>query len=88
MPLCILSGITACNKCFHIGFAFLQHEDKDSYSSVMTQVKELYTQVGQENKPEVVFTNNEDALISNLHEIMPATHHMLCVQHINKNIQA
>ena len=88
MPLCILSGITACNKSFYIGFVFLLHEDKDSYNRVMTQVKELYIRVRQEDGPEVVLTDKEDALIGNLHEIMPATHHMLCVWHINKNIQA
>ncbi len=29
IPLCILSRITACNKSFYIGFAFLWHEHKD-----------------------------------------------------------
>lgn len=36
MPLCVFSGVTACNKSFYIGFAFLRHEDKDSYNWVMT----------------------------------------------------
>ena len=54
----------------------------------MTQVKELYTQVRQEDGPEVVVNDKDDALIGNLHKIMSATHHMLCVWHINKNIQA
>ena len=88
MPLGILSRITACNKSFYIGFVFLRHEDKNSYSWVMTKVKELYTQVGQEDGPEVVLIDKKNALIGNLDEIMPATHHMLCLWHINKNIQA
>ncbi len=29
MPLCIFSGVIACNKSFYIGFAFLWHEDKE-----------------------------------------------------------
>ncbi len=29
MPLCILSGITACIKSFYIGFVFLWYENKD-----------------------------------------------------------
>ncbi len=86
MPLCILGGITACNKSFYIGFAFLRNEDKDLYGWVMTKVKELYTQVGQEDGPEVVLTDKKDALIGNLHKIMPPTHHILCVWNINKNI--
>ena len=88
MRLCILSGITPCNKNFYIGFVFFQHEDKDSYGWVMTKVKELYTCVGQEGGPEVVLTNKKDVLISNLHKIMPATHRILSVWHINKNIQS
>ncbi len=79
MPLCILNGITACNKSYYISYLFLRHEDKDSYGWVITQVKELYTRVGQEDVPEVVITDKEDALIANLHEIMPVTHHILCV---------
>ncbi len=35
MPLCILSGITACNKSFYIGFDFLWHVDKDLYGWIM-----------------------------------------------------
>ena len=54
----------------------------------MTQVKELYPWVGQEDGPEVVLTDKEDTLIGNLHKIIPATHHIFCVWHINKNIQA
>ncbi len=88
MPLCILSGITACNKSFYISFAFLWDKDKDSYGWVMTKVKELYTRIGQEDRPEVVLIDKKDALIGNSHKMMPATHCILCVWHINKIIQA
>ena len=53
----------------------------------MTQVKELYTRVGQEDRPEVDLIDKEDALIGNLHRIIPATHHMLSVWHINKTFK-
>ncbi len=88
MPLCILSGITACTNSFHLGFAFLRHGDKDSYGWVMTKVTELYTRIRQDDGPEAVLTDKEDAKIGNLHKIMPTSHHMLCVWHINKNIPA
>ena len=54
----------------------------------MTQVKEPYTRVGQEDRPEVILTDKNNALIHNLHGIMPLTYHMLYVWQINKNIQA
>lgn len=86
MPLCIFSGVTACNKTFYIGFAFLRHEDKDSYHWVLSQILELYIRVVQEDGLEVVLTDKEDALIAGLEEVMPASHHMLCNWHINKNV--
>ncbi len=88
MPLCIFNGITACNKSFYIGFAFLRHEDKDSYHWMLSQIHELYTRVGQEEGPEVILTDKEDALIADLEEVLPSSHHMLCTWHINKNIMA
>ena len=88
MPLSIFSGVTACNKSFYIGFAFLRHEDKDSYHWVLSQVHELYTRVGQENGAEVVLTDKDDALIAGLGEAMTTSHRILCVWHINKNVMA
>lgn len=31
-------------------------------------------------------TDREDALIAGLQEVMPGSHHMLCIWHINKNV--
>lgn len=42
MPLCIFSEVTACNKSFYVGLAFLRHEDKDSDHWVVSQILELY----------------------------------------------
>ena len=88
MPLCIFNGVSACNKSFYIGFAFLQHEDKDSYHWALRKVLELFRRVGEEEGPKVVLTDKEDALIAGLEQAMPASYHILCVWHINKNILA
>lgn len=88
MPLCIFNGVSASNKSFYIGFAFLRHEDKDSHPWILSRVQELFTRVGKEEGPKVVLTDKEDALIAGLGEVMPATYHILCVWHINKNILA
>lgn len=86
IPLCIFSGVTGCNKSFYIGFAFLRYEDIESYHWVVSQVKELYSRVGQAAGPDVVLTDKEDALIAALQEVMPGSYHMLCIWHINKNV--
>lgn len=88
MSLCIFNGITACNKSFYIGFAFLRYEDNDSYHWMLSRIHELYTHIGQEEGPQVILTDNEDALIASLKEVMPSSHHMLCIWHINKIIMA
>ena len=88
MPLCIFNGVSASNKSFYIGFAFLRHEDKDSHHWILSKVQELFRRVGKEEGPKVVLTDNEDALIAGLEEAMPASYHILCVWHINKNILA
>lgn len=77
IPLCIFSGVTACNKSFYTGFALFRHEDKDLYFWVMTQMRELYVRVRQEDGPEIILTDKEDALIAGLAEVMPTSHHML-----------
>ena len=88
MPLCIFNGVSASNKSFYIGFAFLRHEDKDSHHWILSRVRELYKRVGKEEGPKVILTDKEDALIAGLEEVMPANYHILCVWHINKNILA
>lgn len=86
MPPCIFSGITACNKSSYIGIAFLRHEDIDSYHWVISQAQELYICIGQANGPEAVLTDKDDALIAGLQEVMPGSHYMLYIWHMNKNV--
>lgn len=88
MPLCIFNGVSASNKSFYIGFAFLRHEDKDLHHWILSRVRELFRRVGKEEGPKVVLTDKEDVLIAGLEEVMPASYHILCVWHINKNILA
>lgn len=88
MPLCIFNGVSASNKSFYIGFAFLRHEDKDLHHWILSRVRELFKRVGKEEGPKVVLTDKEDVLIAGLEEVMPASYHILCVWHINKNILA
>lgn len=88
MPLCIFNGVSASNRSFYIGFAFLRHEDKDSHHWILSRVRELFKCVGKEEGPKVILTDKEDALIAGLEEVMPANYHILCVWHINKNILA
>lgn len=88
MPLYIFNDITACNKSFYIGFTFLRHKDKHFYHWMLSQLHELYTHVGQEEGPKVILTDKEDALIAGLKKMLPISHPILYIWHINKNIVA
>lgn len=55
---------------------------------MLSQIHELYTCIRQEEGPNVILTDKKDAVIAGLKEVLPASHHMLCTWHINKNIMA
>lgn len=44
--------------------------------------------VKQEDGPEVILTDKNNALIAGLGEVMTISHHMLCIWHISKNVMA
>ena len=88
MPLYIFNGFIACNKSYNIGFAFLRHEDENLYKWILSQVYELYSCFKQDNRAEVVLIDKDNALIAGLGEVMAASHHIICVWHINKNVMA
>ncbi len=86
MLLSLFSGVTTCNKYFYVSFVFLHYKDKNFYYWVVSQILELYTCKGQKDGSKVVFTDKKYILITILQEVMPASHHMLYIWHINKNV--
>lgn len=86
MLLSIFSGVTICNKYFYIDFVFLRYKDKNFYYWVVSQILELYTCKGQKDGSKVIFTDKKNILIAILQEVMPTSHHILYIWHINKNV--
>ena len=88
MPLIILILMTACNKTFYVGFAFLQHEDVKYYVWLVSHIKIIWADINCLQRPTTAVTDKEEALIEALEASLSETKLLLCQWHINKNVLA
>ena len=89
MPLCIINGVTALNTTFYVAFCFLSAEKTADYDWLLAALKELYVKLDLPN-PNVLITDAEKGLLKAIPTNFPspATEHLLCLWHINKNVTA
>ena len=66
MPLIILTLMTACNKTFYVGFAFLQHKDVEYYVWLVSHIKIIWADIERSQGPTTTVTDKEEALIGAL----------------------
>ena len=85
MPLLVITGVTALNTSFFVGFCFMAAEKTSDYVWVLEQLKLLYTELHLSH-PAVVLTDCERGLINALRSVFPGSSHLLCVWHIDKNV--
>lgn len=85
--LCQIIGTTALNTAFIIGQAFLSSEDADAYGFVVEWLRQVYIRKGL-GQPTSITTDKCGALISALKSIFPTVPRLLCVWHVNKNVEA
>ncbi|XP_012839815.1 PREDICTED: uncharacterized protein LOC105960190 [Erythranthe guttata] len=84
MPLLEIIGITPVGRNFKIVVAFMPHEDADTYEWTLNCVRELLDGV----EPDAILTERELGLLKALPNVFPVPYHMLCIFHINRNIEA
>ena len=84
MPLLHFAGVTPTGENFSIGFALLSAENTFQYAWALAAFKA--TVLGDNTAPEVIITDNEDALLNGLHEVYPRVPHILCRWHVEKNV--
>ena len=78
IPLVIITGCTALNTTFYVGFAFVRGEKTPDYTWVLTQIKALYGELGI-SWPNIILTDAEKALIASIPVVFPNTAHLLCI---------
>jgi len=84
MPLLHFAGVTPTGENFSISFALLSAENTFQYAWVLAAFKA--TVLGDNTTPEVIITDNEDALLNALQEVYTQMPHLLCRWHVEKNV--
>ena len=87
MPLLVMVRTSYLNTTFYLGFAFLAEEKEEDYTWALEQVRNIYNEFPLPG-PGVVVTDRDIALLNALHTILPQSHTILCIWHINKNVLA
>ena len=87
MPLMTIAGQTALGTTFLIGFAFLSGEKQSSFEWALEQIKSLYRSLGLEDA-KVIINDCDEALMNALDTTHPEASKLLCLWHINKNVQS
>jgi len=83
MPLLHAAGVALTGEAFSIAFAFMSQENAIQYQWVAAQFKEFML---GDREPDVIITDNEDALLTALDSIYPRVPRILCRWHIKKNV--
>jgi hypothetical protein len=86
MPLVNIVGITPCNKSFFAGSAFLPSEKVLDYEWVFEAIEEVYD-VLKLPYPKTFVTDGDPHIATVLQRVFPGANHILCLWHINGNIQ-
>ena len=86
LPLVIINGFTSINTSFYLAFAFVREEKTEDYTWVLNCLHELYVMLDVPD-PSVAVTDADKALQNSLQIVMPNAKSILCIWHINKNIE-
>jgi hypothetical protein len=84
MPLLVIIGSTCVNTSFFVGFCFLPKEQEEDYVWALEQLKMLYFPGVRTG---VMLMDRELALINAVRAVFPSTIRLLCVWHVEKDIQ-
>jgi hypothetical protein len=85
--LCQIVGTSALNTSFIVGQAFLSSESTEAYEFVVDWLRQIYRANGLDD-PTSITTDKSDALISALKRFFPTVPRLLCLWHVNKNVEA
>ncbi|CAG8531643.1 1520_t:CDS:2 [Racocetra persica] len=75
MPLLSIVGITSFNTTFYTCFMFMKSEEETDYNWALTNVLGLFDEI---EKPSIIVTDRELALMNTLRMIFPNSTNILC----------
>ncbi|CAG8503738.1 2675_t:CDS:1 [Acaulospora morrowiae] len=83
MPLLHIIGMTSFNTTFSSCFAFLKSEQEEDYEWALIRVARIFKEI---SKPQVIISDQDQALMHAIRTIFPESQNFLYVWHIEKNI--
>ena len=83
--LLVITGVTALNTSFYVGFAFMKAEHTPDYTWVIEQLSALYDNLSLQY-PAVLLTDCQPALMNACGIVFPEAERMLCIGHVELNI--
>jgi hypothetical protein len=87
LPLVNLCTMTATNHTLLLGQAFVTHEEISDYEWVFRFYRKLCDQ--QEIPyPQTIISDKAGGILGSVPLVFPAAKHMLCIWHINKDVEA
>ena len=87
MPLLHIVGVTPTTQTVSLSFAFLSEECEKDYTRALRQFHDCFMQLLNDGKITVV-VDRELALIAGIKAALPQATVLICLWHINKNVQA
>ena len=85
MPLLHIAGKTGASKSFSVAFCFLAEETQEYYQWALNCLLSVFT-TNKIPLPDVLITNQEQALINSIESTFPDATHLLCTWNILKNL--
>ncbi|XP_021763625.1 protein FAR1-RELATED SEQUENCE 5-like [Chenopodium quinoa] len=85
MPFFEIVGVTPTNQNFLVGYVFMRDECTASYRWVLQRLREL---IGFDKEPSVFISDRDLGLCAALRKVFPGTSHLLCLWHINGDVEA
>jgi len=86
MPLLNIVGVTGMNTTIHVAQAFLRAEKQPDYRFAVDQLKLMMSQF-HIPLPQLILVDCEVALLKILENVFPNVPVLLCIWHVEKNIQ-
>lgn len=86
MPLVDIVGRAANSRTFYIACAFVSDEKEGAYQWVLERLRDALHK-NQIPIPLTIFEDDAESLLAALATVFPSTTSLLCVWHIQKNIE-
>ncbi|XP_078176422.1 uncharacterized protein LOC144569822 [Carex rostrata] len=83
MSLLDIVGVSCFNTSFYAGCAFLKNEKEEDFIWALNMFKKV---LPKDTQPSVIMSDRQQAFINAVNVVFPATTHLLCVWHIEKNL--